>query len=258
MANNNEQQQQEDQPSDTINRIIFNLQSGGGTGSANLFGDHRGLFMDSSTSRPSTLVGAGMDQLKKEFQDMGMLTQYIGQSSLTTPNRPSSQTTSQEASNVDIEMKKIKELFLEKTDKLHKTQSHRDALNRAVTRDKLPAKPRIQTKLIVADSDDPKFQQKWKDCIRTAERNTVRVLTDHLTDHIQLTRHQIKENTEKTFVTLRTRGNLNVVDTNKAMKEALNQADKDRQARNQLRQKRKQESLQANQQKNKKAKKDQH
>ena len=137
-------------------------------------------------------------------------------------------------------------------------QSHRDALNRAVARDKLPAKLRIQTKPIVANSDDPKFQQKWKDCIRTAERNMVRVLTDHFTDHIQLIHHQIKENTEKTFVTLRTRGNLNVVDTNKAMKEALNQADKDRQARNQLRQKRKQESLQANQQKNKKAKKDLH
>ena len=118
-------------------------------------------------------------------------------------------------------MKKIKELFLEKTDKLHKTQSHRDALNRAVARDKLPAKLQIQTKLIVADSDDPKFQQKWKDCIRTAERNMVRVLTNHLTDHIQLTCHQIKENTEKTFVTLRTRGNLNVADTNKAIKEAL-------------------------------------
>ena len=178
-----------------------------------------------------------------------MLTQYIGQSSLTTPNRPSSRTTSQEASNVDIEMKKIKELFLEKTDKLDKMQSNRDALNRAVAQDKLLAKLWIQTKPIVADSDDPKFQQKWKDCIRTAERNMVRVLTDHFTNHIQLTRHQIKENTEKTFVTLRTRGNLNVVDTNKAMKEALNQADKDRQARNQLRQKRKQESLQANQQK---------
>ena len=116
MANNNEQQQQEAQPSDAINRIIFNLRSEGSTGSADFFGDDRGLFTDSSTSRPSTPVGAGMDQLKQEFQDMGMLTQYIGQSSPTTPNRPSSQTTSQEASTVDIEMKKLKELFLEKTD----------------------------------------------------------------------------------------------------------------------------------------------
>lgn len=236
-ANNNEQQQQqqEAQPSDAINRIIFNLRSGGGTGSADLFGDDRGLFTDSSTSRLSTPAEAGMDQLKQEFQDIGMLTQYIGQPSLTTPNRPSSQTTSQEASTVDIEMKKIKELFLEKTDKLDKMQSHWDALNRAVARDKLPAKLRIQTKPIVADSDDSKFQQKWKDCIRRAERNMVRILTDHLMDHIQLTCYQIKENTEKTFVILRTRGNLNVADTNKAMKEALDQAEKDRQARNQLR-----------------------
>ena len=78
MANNNEQQQQEAQPSDAINRIIFNLWSGGGTGSADLFGDDRGLFTDSSISRPSTSAGAGMDQLKQQFQDLGMLTQYIG------------------------------------------------------------------------------------------------------------------------------------------------------------------------------------
>ena len=63
----------------------------------------------------------------------------------------------------------------------------------------------------------------------------VKVLTDHLSDRIQMTRHQIKEITEKTFVTLRTRGSLNIEDTNKTMKEALDQADKDRQARNQMR-----------------------
>ena len=40
-------------------------------------------------------------------------------------------------------------------------QSHQDALNRAVAQDKLQAKLCIQTKPIVADSDDPKFQQKW-------------------------------------------------------------------------------------------------
>ena len=77
-------------------------------------------------------------------------------------------------------------------------QSHRDAHNRAVAWDKLPAKLRIQNKPIVADSDKLKFQQKWNECIRMAERNMVRVLTDHLTDRIQLTHHQIRENTEKT------------------------------------------------------------
>lgn len=252
MSNNNEQWQ-DTQPDEAINRIILNLRSGGGTGSAGLFRDDRGLFTD-TTSRPSTSAGAGMDRLKQEFQDMDMLTQYIGNSN-QTPSRPSSQANKQEASIVDNETKKLKKLFLEKTDKLNKMQSHRDALNRAVVWDKLPAKLRIQNKPIVADSDKPKFQQKWNECIRTAERNMVRVLTDHLTDRIQLTHHQIRENTEKTFVTLRTRDNLNVGDTNKTMKEALDQADKDSQARNQLRLKQKQESL-ANQQKSKKAQKD--
>ena len=216
-----------------------------------LFGDDRGLFTDSTTSRAPTPATAGMDQLKQEFQDMGMLTQYIGQSSMATPNRPSSHTSGHETSMIDSETNKLKELLLEKTDKLDKMQSHRDALNRAVACDELLAKLCIQTKPIVTDSDDPKFH-----FIKTAERNMVKVLTDHLLDRIQMTRHQIKENTEKTFVTLRTRGSLNVDDANKTMKEALDQADKDCQARNQMRQKRKQENLQANQQKNK-AKKDQ-
>ena len=250
---NNSENQQDAQPGDAINRIIFNLRSGGGTGSADLFEDDRGLFTDSTTSR--TLTPAA-DQLRQEFHDMGMLTQYIGQSSMT-PNRPSNHTNSHETSIVDTETKKLKELFLDKTDKLDKMQSHRDALNRAVARDRLPAKLRIQTKPIVVYSDDPKFQQKWKECIRTAERNMVKVLTDHLSDRIRTTRHQIKESTEKTFVTLRTRGNLNTEDTNKTMKEALDQANKDRQARNHMRLKRKQENLQANLQRNKKAKKDQ-
>ena len=250
---NNSEQQQDAQPGDAINRIIFNLRSGGGTGSADLFGDDRGLFTDSTTSR--TLTPAA-DQLRQEFQDMSMLTQYIGQTSIATPNRPGNHTNTHEVNIVDAETKKLKELFLEKTDKLDKMQSNKDALNRAVARDKLPAKLRIQTRPIVVDSDDPKFQQKWKDCIKTAERNMVKVLTDHLSDRIQTTRHQIKENTEKTFVTLRTRGNLSTDDTNKTMKEALDQADKDRQARNQVRLKRKQENLQANLQKNKKAKKE--
>ena len=63
---------------------------------------------------------------------MGMLTQYIGQSNMATPNRPSNHTDSHETSIIDAETKKLKELFLEKTDKLDKMQSHRDALNRAV------------------------------------------------------------------------------------------------------------------------------
>ena len=251
---NNSEQQQDAQPGDAINRIIFNLRSGGGTGSADLFGDDRGLFTDSTTPRTHTPAA---DQLRQEFQDMGMLTQYIGQTSMATPSRPSNHTNNNETSIIDTETKKLKELFLEKTDRLDKMQSHRDALNRAVARDKLPAKLRIQTKPIVVDSDDPKFQQKWKECVKTAERSMVKVLTDHLSDRIQTTRHQIKENTEKTFVTLRTRGNLSTDDTNKTMKEALDQADKDRQARNQVRLKRKQENLQANLQKNKKAKRDQ-
>ena len=156
MSDNSEQHQNA-QPGNAINRIIFNLRSRGSTGSADLFGDDRGLFTDSTTSR---ILTPAADQLRQEFQDMGMLTQYIGQSSMAMPNRPDNHTNSHETSIIDTETKKLKELFLEKTDKLDKMQSHRAALNRAVARDKLPAKLRIQTKPIVVDSDDPKFQQK--------------------------------------------------------------------------------------------------
>ena len=102
---------------------------------------------------------------------------------------------------------------MEKIDKLDKIKGHHVALTRALARDKLPAKLRIQNKPIVMDSDNPKFQQKWRECIRTAERNMVKVLTDHLVERIQVVNHQIKDIIKRAFLALRIRANLDSKET---------------------------------------------
>lgn len=78
-------------------------------------------------------------------------------------------------------------------------QSHHDALQRAMAREKIPDKLKIQAKLMLVESNCPKLQKNWKDCIRTAERNMVKVFTDHLEDKIETLNNQISDNTEKTF-----------------------------------------------------------
>ena len=102
---------------------------------------------------------------------------------------------------------------MEKTDKLDKIKGHHVALTRALAQDRLPAKLRIQNKPIVMDSDNPKFQQKWQECIRTAERNMVKVLTDHLVERIQVVNHQIRDITKRAFLALRIRANLDNKET---------------------------------------------
>lgn len=89
-------------------------------------------------------------------------------------------------------------------------RSHHDALQRAIARDKIPAKLKIQAKPMVAEGDCPKLQKRWKEVIREAEHNMVKVLTDHLEDKMETLNHQIRDTTEKTFLKLRATANLNV------------------------------------------------
>ena len=70
---------------------------------------------------------------------MGILAQYIGPPS-RTPSRISSQANNGEATG----NQKLKELFLENTDKQDKMKGHHKTLTRAVAWDRLPAKLRIQ------------------------------------------------------------------------------------------------------------------
>ena len=77
-----------------------------------------------------------MDRLKQEFQDMGMLTHILG-TQIKHQAGPAPRPTNRKPALLTAKPKISRELFLEKTDKLNKMQSHRDALNRAVAWDKL-------------------------------------------------------------------------------------------------------------------------
>ena len=128
-------------------------------------------------------------------------------------------------------------------------RAHHESLSRAVARGKLPMKLRINVKPVVADSDCPKFQKNWREAIRNTEKSMVKTLTDHLADKIEITNYQIRESTEKTFITLRSTANLSPQETKELLKNMLNEAETDRRARNKTHQKRKLEAL-ANQRKN--------
>ena len=77
-----------------------------------------------------------MDRLKQEFQDMGMFTHILG-TQIKHQAGPAARPTNRKPALLTTKPKNSRELFLEKTDKLNKMQSHRDALNRAVAWDKL-------------------------------------------------------------------------------------------------------------------------
>ena len=77
----------------------------------------------------------------------------------------------------------------------------------------------------------------------------VKTLMDHLTDKIKMANHQIRESTKKTFVVLRSTTNLSPQETEKLLKNTLNEAKTDRKARNEIHQKRKLKAL-TNQKKN--------
>lgn len=57
---------------------------------------------------------------------------------------------------------------------------YRESFLRAVQRDRIPNKLRIQNKAIVVEADCPIFQRKWKEHIRKTEIRFIQILTDHL------------------------------------------------------------------------------
>lgn len=127
---------------------------------------------------------------------------------------------------------------------------------KAVAKDRIPNKFRIQIKPVVAESNCPIFQKKWADCICAAERMLIKVLTDHLKNKIELANSQIREATKKTYFTLRTAGKFSVDETGRALANALNEAEKQRKTKREQRQKRKIEIQQQQKDKGKRPKKD--
>ena len=262
------------QPGDSINQIISQIiqrdRSAADDHSADIFGDDRRLF-----TSPANNVGGGSDTGQQqstsetipetgnnatsqsdprgEFEALQLLTQYIG------PRKPNPVQTSRHGDSpsnlVDQHMSRFKEVFLEKTDKLDRARSHLDSLTRAVQKNRIPNKLRINVKPLVIDKENPTFVRKWNDAIRRAELELTKIIIEHLQDVIQQTNAIIRETTEKTYHALRA-ADITIDEAKKALEDTLKQADSARKAKNEARQKRKLETA-ANNLKNKKHKKEQ-
>ena len=131
----------DEQPSEAINRIVFNLRAGAGSSSASnsvdLF-DDRALFTTTRhettdppamSSSSSSASAAGVDGLKNEFESLGILTQLIGppkriHNSLDVDSQPGDLPKGQKEAN------RFKEMYLAKTDQLDKMRAHHESLSR--------------------------------------------------------------------------------------------------------------------------------
>ena len=182
----------------------------------------------------------GRDNYKQELDSLQLLTQYIGPAKLIEPTASGVGSSSSSRTTVlEQQLNQLTDLYLDKTNNIDKMQGHRDSLLKAVAKDRIPNKLKIQIKPIVADNGCPIFQKKWTDCIRAAERMLINVLTDHLKSKIELANNQIREATKKAYFALRTMGNLTAEETGMVLTRALDEAEKQRKQKERVKAKKK-------------------
>ena len=220
--------------------------------------DDRRLFESDDDRRgaspePEDEQGPSGLQLQNEFKQLHLLTQYLEPAGSKTQLNPN-HINMTPATRKEMELAKVRANYLEKTDRIDKMAGHRESLVRAVQRDRIPAKLRVNNKPIVLEGDCPVFQKRWKDHARQAELGFVDILTTHLKSKINLAKTQLAEETEKSYVALRS-AKLPNTEVNHALNHTLEEANKERNQRNEARKKRRLEN-QANQNKSKKPKKD--
>ena len=137
--------------------------------------------------------------LNKEFQHLGLLTQYLEPSRSQIELIPGNSSSQAPRSVKNWELARVKNAYLEKTERIDKTSSHRGSLLRATARDRIPNILRVQNKPIVMEADCPKFQRRWREHIKKTELGFVQILTDHLKEKIDLAKHQLCKDT-KSFI----------------------------------------------------------
>ena len=76
----------------------------------------------------ASVLQRSINQLKEVFNSLNILTQFIGPVKKAPARAPMDRTARSRATLEEIESGKLKELFLEKNNKLDRMQSHRDAL----------------------------------------------------------------------------------------------------------------------------------
>ena len=137
-----------------------------------------------------------------DIDNLGLLTQYIGP-------RPSHQKTSttntedQPTELIEREMKAFKEKYAQETHSLDRACNHWEALKAAQAKNKIPAKLQITVKPQVINKEQPEFSNKWNSIVKTAEKDMMQCIIQHLESTQSDTRDSIRAISNETLNNLR-------------------------------------------------------
>ena len=190
----------------------------------------------------------------REFEQLGLLTQYIGprRTAIRDTERPHSSSRGKDLEKEELD--KLKRKYLQKAEICDRATSHLEALDKVVDSGRIPAKLKITTKPLVVNKDDPRFQSEWQAAIRQSENSLIDCIRTHLNRVIDNTNEEIRELTQKSFLTLRSSKDLER--TSAKLKDTIREAEANRHEANESRKRKRQETWLKQQQQQKRAKKD--
>ena len=192
-----------------------------------------------SEDSPSNQLARNQNE-EEEFEQLGLLTQYIGQLAKTDRSRATTSRDWLRQTELEKEIDTFKERYLELIDVLDRASSHQEALSKTAARDRTPARIKIQIKPMVIDKDNPTFVANWEKAVRECERKLTETIINHLKNTAEKTNLTIRATTKETY------GNLKTIDPDGAtdiLKQALADAEEKRQEKIEIRKKRKADTI---------------
>ena len=135
----------------------------------------------------------------KEFDDLGILTQFIGKAAGESANNNINPTTS----SINHLMDEFKEEYSNLVDTLDRAYSHLDALKAAKMRGRTPLKLRITIKPMVIKKDRTEFQTALERAIRNCKNLLLNKLIEHLKTNAMKTNNKIRATTKVTWTKIK-------------------------------------------------------
>ena len=173
---------------------------------------------------------------------MSILTQYIGQQQLdNTAEQQRTEDPEEDEDNIQTELSTLKTDFLTKTETLDRGEKHLKALDRVVSRRRIPKRLQITIQPQVLFKEDPEFQVEWNEAKLECELRLINILRKHLRLRvIHRSKATLRNLGKDTFVRIRRYASNNRATD--SIDKVLQEADAERKKRNELRAKRKLET----------------
>ena len=181
------------------------------------------------------------EDFEQEWAQMSILTQYIGRQQPNNTTEQQRTEDEEEEDNMQTELAAQKTDFLTKTDTLDRGEKHLEALDRVVSRRRIPKRLQITIQPQVLLKEDPEFQVEWNEAILECELRLINILRKHLRLRvIHRSKATLRNLGKDTFVSIRRyASNSRAIDS---IDKVLQEADAERKKRNELRAKRKLEA----------------